>query len=119
MKPELEIFLKNIPIHDSEFKIIQYDIQCKKVIVYLFNPIEKQKLKIEFINVLGFVSTHSNEWGVNQSVLSFSLEDDCNFFKPFTTADNQICFHFMFQLFSKSELHILCHQINIDTLFDI
>lgn len=117
-KPELVKLLQSLPIHDADFKQIQYDKSNKRLNIILYNCIDEMKINIIFDEVCFFLSTDLDFWSNNQTISIFLVEENEDFIKPFLEKIhlkiiNQL--YFVFEAFSGNQIHIISSTISIST----
>ncbi len=117
-KTELVRYLRSVvSIHDADLRQIWYDPSEKTLKIVLYNSIYKSEVRMQFYGVCLFLSTGFDPWGMtNQTVSVLVLEEEdiliAETFKQFhQSVSNKL--HFLFELFSGNQIHIVAENIAI------
>lgn len=107
-------FLRASSIHDSRFEKIQIDNERRFLKTTTFNPIDKVKMEMVFSDVILLLSINDNKWGEDASIIDLTINEDYSFAEnllPEQHALKNDYFHFVFQMFSGNEIHILSSEL--------
>ena len=103
---ELIEYLRSSNTHDGQFQYAMYNQITKEFSVHVENTIWNDSIDMLFIDICEFSSVADFKWGNNESINAFALITD-NVHKG--------KLHFVFELFSGNQIHIICSELRISS----
>ena len=118
---KLDKYLQNSNIHDSEFVEVKFDRTLCSVRVITVNPISKTRCIMEFLNVKLLFSGNEKNWGDDFSINTLAVIGNHSHADPQYISNLEFMdkvFHFVFELFSGSELHIFASEFLVEETYE-
>lgn len=118
-KEELKKYLYyKCSVHDAVIRKVQYDHYQDKLMLSIFNPIDKTRYEMTFAGIAILLSINGYKWGkYDGSISSLTIEDD---YAPIEALrepgmkPNNEYLYLVFQMFTGNELHMLLNEVLIE-----